>query len=97
MTGIPYHKTKYHKLSDIPDKYIKLYSERDPNNKIYQTRRWYDFKKRQILFSQHDGVPVYLRTPRMRFFYYTSWVLNVGTAVFMLYSLNEFAAGRLKR
>lgn len=79
-------KTKYHSIDDIPDEMVRTYSRRDPNNKIYQTRRWVNFKKRQILYNQPDGIPNYLRTPMGRFSYYTVWAASIGLLFYNAYT-----------
>lgn len=77
--------TKYHSIQDIPDEMVKTYSKRDPNNPIYKTRRWVDWKKKQILYSQNDGIPPYLRTPIKRAFYYGAW-----TSTWLLFAYNMY-------
>jgi phosphatidate phosphatase APP1 len=82
--------TKYRTIHDIPDELIPRTSKRDPENMMYQTRRWVNFKKKQILFQQQDGVPNYLRTPASKaMFYFACSSLAVGT-VLNIYLLNHF-------
>lgn len=78
-------KTKYHSIDEIPDSLVMRDSKRDPDNKIYKTRRWYDFKKKQILFTQNDGVPSHLRTPLRRFSYY-----SIYTSAFVMLGYNFY-------
>lgn len=82
-------KTKYNSIHEIPDELIKTYSKRDPNNPLYRTRRWVNFKKRQILYQQNDGVPNYLRTPWGRFVYRGCIVGTVGLFFYNAYILNK--------
>lgn len=82
--------TKYRTIHDIPDELIPTYSKRDPDNQIYKTRRWVNFKKKQILFQQQDGVPNYLRTPHGRATFYFLCA-SVGTMFFYnIYKLNYY-------
>lgn len=85
-----YRPTKYHSVDDVPDELVKRHSKRDPNNMIYQTQRWVDFKKKQILFSQQDGVPIYLRTPRGRFTYYFLWAGVTFGFFYNIYLFRKF-------
>lgn len=82
--------TKYRTIHDIPDSMVKTYSERDPENMIYKTRRWVDFKKKQILFCQQDGVPMYLRTARSRFIYYSIWAGAFGSFFYNIYVYKKY-------
>lgn len=82
--------TKYFSIDDVPDDMVKKYSKRDPDNLLYKSRRWVDFKKKQILFSQNDGVPNYLRTPKARFAYYGVWATVFFTTCYNIYSFNKF-------
>lgn len=95
--GIPLYKTKYQKPADVPDEYVRNTSPRDPNNKFYQSRKWYDMKKRQIFFSQNDGVPVYLRTPGFKAFYYGTWSFNIFVAGFAMYRFLQYAGGKYNK
>ena len=69
--GLPLRPTKYRSIDEIPDSMVLQNSKRDPTNEFYKTRRWFDFKKEQILFSQNDGIPSYLRTPGRKIMHYT--------------------------
>lgn len=82
--------TKYHSIHEIPDELVQTYSKRDPNNKIYETRRWVNFKKKQILYQQNDGVPNYLRGPFGRSIYYITWVGSISLLFYNFYKWNEF-------
>ena len=82
--------TKYRTIHDIPDSLISRYSKRDPDNMIYQTRRWVNFKKKQILFQQQDGVPGHLRTPASRALFYFTCASTGVLFVYNLYTLNRF-------
>lgn len=95
--GIPTYKTKYNTLADVPDELVRQYSPRDPNNKFYESRRWYDMKKRQIFFSQRDGIPIYLRTPGFRAFYYGTWAINIFTASYAMYTFIQYSSGKLTK
>lgn len=86
MTG----KTRYHSIDEIPDDLIPRTSKRDPDNQLYKTRRWVNFKKRQILFSQNDGIPVAMRTPGMRFANRFIWASSIGLFIVNIYYLNKF-------
>lgn len=81
--------TKYFSIDDIPDSMVKTYSKRDPNNMLYKTRRWVDFKKEQILYTQPDGVPIHLRTPRARFVYYGLWTGSITMLFVNIWVLNK--------
>lgn len=85
--GLPLRKTKYFTINDIPDSMVPTEIKRDPDNKIYKTRRWYDFKKSQILHTQNDGVPCYLRTPMRRLYYYSVYGTTIGLFFYNLYGL----------
>lgn len=85
-------KTKYFTIDDIPDELIPRSSKRDPNNRVYETRRWVNFKKKQILFSQNDGVPNYLRTRLGRFGYYGIWVSTISCFFGNIYLLNKYTS-----
>lgn len=58
-----FEKTKFKSIHEIPDSWVVTKSKRDPDNKIYETRRYMNRKKAQILFSQNDGIRTYWRTP----------------------------------
>lgn len=81
--------TKYRSIDEIPDELISKTSKRDPDNAVYRTRRWVDFKKKQILFTQNDGVPNYLRTPAGRYTYYFVWASSIGLFFFNIYNFNS--------
>lgn len=85
----PVQKTKYFSIHDVPDELVSQYSKRDPDNKIYQTRRWVNFKKKQILFQQRDGVPGYMRTTMGKITYRLLWVGTVGCLAYNIYTLNR--------
>lgn len=80
--------TKYFSIHDIPDEMVQTYSKRDPDNKFYQTRRWVNFKKKQILYTQQDGVPSYLRTLPKRVLYYSLWASTFGLFALNIYRFN---------
>lgn len=82
--------TKYRTIHDIPDELIPTYSKRDPDNMLYKTRRWVNFKKKQILFQQQDGVPNYLRTPASRALFYTMCGALAVQTVYNIYMLNSY-------
>lgn len=82
--------TKYHTIDDIPDELIPTYSKRDPHNQIYKTRRWVNFKKKQILFAQRDGVPNYLRTRNLRVWHYLAWTSAIGLLFVNIYKFNQY-------
>jgi hypothetical protein len=82
--------TKYRSIHEIPDELIPRYSKRDPDNMMYRTRRWVNFKKKQILFQQQDGVPNYLRTPTSRALFYFVCASCAGTFVWNIYKLNKY-------
>lgn len=90
-------KTKYHSIDEIPDELIPRYSKRDPDNMLYQTRRWVNFKKKQILFTQNDGVPNYLRTRGGRFAYYGCWTLTFCSLFYSIYTLNYLTSNKGKK
>lgn len=81
--------TKYFSIDDIPDDMVKKYSKRDPDNLIYKSRRWVDFKKKQILYTQNDGVPNYLRTAKGRFAYYGLWAGMLFSTCANIYVFNK--------
>lgn len=87
-----YEKTKYHSIHEVPDELIKTYSKRDPNNPVYRTRRWVNFKKKQIMFQQNDGVPGFMRTPISRFIYRTTWMGSVGLLFYNFYLWNKYTS-----
>lgn len=95
--GIPIYKTKYKSPAEVPDELVRRFSPRDPTNRVYESRRWYDLKKRQIFFSQRDGVPVYLRTPAYKAFYYATWATNVLVAGFAMYRFLQYTDGKLAK
>ncbi|CAG2104236.1 unnamed protein product [Medioppia subpectinata] len=67
---------------DIPDSMIPTSSRRDPNNPIYGTRRYVNFRKKQIWSQIPDGTPVYLKFGAAdKVLYYG---LIVGTAALVL-------------
>lgn len=82
-------KTKYFSIHDIPDEMVQTYSKRDPDNKLYQTRRWVNFKKKQILFQQKDGVPHYMRTTLGKFTYRFIWAATFTSLAYNIYCLNK--------
>lgn len=81
--------TKYYSIDDIPDDIIPRFSKRDPDNDIYKTRRWVDFKKRQILYQQRDGVPSHVRTPFRRFNHYGMIASVFGLFFYNIYVFNK--------
>lgn len=81
--------SKYRTIDEIPDELILKTSKRDPDNAVYRTRRWVDFKKKQILFSQNDGVPNYLRTTAGRYTYYFIWASALGSFCYNIYKFNS--------
>lgn len=81
--------TRYHTIDDIPDELIPRYSKRDPDNQVYRTRAWVNFKKKQILFQQQDGVPNYLRTRLGRYGYRALWGATIGTLFYNIYLFNK--------
>lgn len=87
--GEAFKATKYHSIDDIPDELISRTSKRDPENAIYRTRRWVDFKKKQILFTQNDGIPNYKRTLAGRYTYYAIWASSIGLFFFNIYRFNQ--------
>ena len=87
-------KTRWHTIDEIPDELIQTYSKRDPDNMIYQTRRWVNFKKKQLLFSQNDGVPNHLRTRGMRFMYYGIWTSTLGLFFYNFYMYNKVTSAK---
>lgn len=89
-------KTKYFSIDEIPDSLIPTESKRDPGNPVYQTRRWVNFKKKQILFQQQDGVPRHLRTPFNRYLYYGIWTATIGLAVTNMYLLIKYTSKKTK-
>lgn len=85
-----YEKTKYQSIHEIPDELVKTYSKRDPNNPLYKTRRWVNFKKKQILFQQNDGVPGHMRTPISRFIWRATWMGSIGVFCYNIYLFNKY-------
>lgn len=88
--GIPHTKTKYFSIDDIPDSLVTKQPRRDPENPFYRTRRWVNFKKRQILFTQNDGVQPHLRTPARKLFYYGLWANTLGLTFYGIYLINFY-------
>lgn len=82
--------TKYHSIHEIPDELVQQWSKRDPDNKLYQTRRWVNFKKKQILYAQQDGIPGYMRTPALRCMYYGTFITAFGMLFFNIYMFNQY-------
>lgn len=92
--GGSHPKTKYHSIDDIPDSMIRTYSKRDPDNKVYQTRRWVNFKKKQILYNQPDGIPNYLRTPAGRYSYYGMFAASFALLFYNIYTYKKVMGGK---
>lgn len=85
-------KTKYFSIDEIPDSMVATSSKRDPDNQLYKTRRWVNFKKKQILFAQQDGIPNYLRTRGGRFAYYSLWTSTITLFVYNIYKYNQLSS-----
>jgi hypothetical protein len=85
---------------DIPDSMIPTTSKRDPDNPIYGTRTYVDYRKKQIWFQIPDGVPVFLKggTPD-KIAYYGVWIgVTVLLCTNLYYiGLMIFAPDRLKK
>lgn len=86
--------TRWHTIDEIPDEMVPQSSLRDPENPLYRTRRWVNFKKKQILFQQRDGVSDYMRTRMARFSYYGLWASTIGCCVFNIYMFNKLTSGK---
>lgn len=46
----------FKRWQDVPDEFVKTYSERDPVNTVYRTQQWVNYKKRQIFYMQDPNI-----------------------------------------
>ncbi|XP_054156826.1 uncharacterized protein LOC128955202 [Oppia nitens] len=83
---------------DIPDSMIPTTSKRDPNNPIYGTRKYVDYRKQCIWYQINNGVPVYLKAGTTDYaLYYLAWA---GITVMLLvnsYIIGDMMFGKPKK
>ncbi|CAG2173628.1 unnamed protein product [Oppiella nova] len=80
---------------DIPDSMIPTTSKRDPNNPIYGTRKYVDYRKQQIWFQIPDGVPVFLKGGTTdKVLYYGLWVAVTTLVLVNAYHIGDMIFGK---
>lgn len=89
MGGHHVEKTRFSSIHEVPDEWVATSSNRDPYNKVYETRRYINKKKKQFLFQQQDGVPVYTRTPIGRVLYFGTVTATLSLVAYNLWFLQN--------
>lgn len=86
---IIYEPNRYFKRwRDIPDEFVKIYSERDPLNNIYQTTQWINLKKRQIFYLQDPNTnPQFSYGKTSGYFVFAYFI---GAGLFICYGMLLF-------
>ncbi|XP_074600855.1 uncharacterized protein LOC141854912 [Brevipalpus obovatus] len=96
---IPTPNRYFKSWKDVPDEFVKVYSERDPHNLVYQSKQWMRLKKKQFFMNQDPNVWSNFTNGPIDFYAQSALAAAMaGFSIYFIYEImkEDFSAYRLK-